>query len=537
MNKALTLPEIIASFGLFLSKEDILVCIRVCRSWKAEFEPSLWRSFTWLHCKRSFLTPRPDTALVRRNAKHIRKLTIELDKSYYAPFFASQCTQLEELIFDSTLSVFGAQKGTIDYMWRNFASLVRNRPRLSRIVFHADGLQVPKIFLTALKTCPKLAVLELMDCVFSKKNTMLFLQACSTRITRLLSKHDTFPKALVFPAKMTFPHLQHLDLRMVTSMPVSTQLIWISRCPNLISLDWDPSASIPTAKFCELIPKACPNLVSFRMSIDNTDAEIARILEAIPRIEKLNINLQKCKAVQSPMVQDILRSCPNLLSICAESLKHEDLLKHPWACKKLQLFDIGLCVDTGDPREHEKQDLGPHRLVYERLSQLKDLLHLSVCSSTVPCFGRGNYVKLQLDAGFDKLQTLKKLKFFSCKLALFEALFNSDAVDCVEWMVKHWTNLETLEGTIGMDQDRATQLLDKLKEHGIKFTQFIIDDDDEFDEIVELDDGLYEYYVDELYEDFYEDDLYDDLYDYFYDNHPYLDYDDFGYDDVELYHL
>ena len=560
MDKAVVLPEIIAHFGQYLSRTDLLVCIRVCRSWKAELEPSLWRSFSWLHPKtmkgHHF---RPTMGQVRHHAIHIRKLTIELDKGFSALFLVPKSSLLEELIFQPARShpFLKPVNKKVDRMWRNYSSLIRNHPRLQKVVFKSNSLTIAKGFMEALQTCPNLRTVETAKCIFSTQSVTAYLKACSKGVVRICTEMDQFPPDFVFPEDLTFPALQHLDMRVLEGISITNQIAWISRCPNLVSVNWDPNSSIPSPQFCKAIPTSCPNLTELHLFINNKDADLATMLDAIPRIEKLtlshsrfgkksiealerhfptlrDINLQGCEEVKSAMVQKILTSCPNLLSISAETLKYEDVIRQPWVCKKLQMFDVGLCIETGDPRKRKQQEpetyLEPHRQVYERLSQQTELRYLSVCSSIVPYFG--NFINLSLEAGMGQLKTLEKLKFFSCKLALFEAVNSDKGFECVEWMLQHWKRLEVLEGTVGMESDRRTKIMEMLKEHGIRFLQFALDDDEEdWEGDIYLDEILYDTLVDEVCIDGHTFPLYGGA--YFDDDYNYGGYDEYseGYND------
>ncbi|KAG0208561.1 hypothetical protein B0O80DRAFT_465473 [Mortierella sp. GBAus27b] len=574
MNKAILLPEIIALIGQYLSKQDILVCIRVCRSWKAEFEPRLWRSFTWYHAHsrpsgRSSKRRRPTTDLVRRQAVHIRKLTVELDKQFRAHFLVPKRSQLEELILrPSDACPVIKFKGEAEKMWSNYEKLVRDHQSLRKVVFESNALAIRKSFMATLETCPNLRVLETTKSTLTAASVKVYLRLCS-KLTRVSTEMDQFPPGFAFPhGTMTFPKIQYLEIRTPIGLPVRDQMAWISQCPNLKSLIWDPDLSIVVPKFCDMVVKNCVDLTALHLLIDNPDTEIAQIIKSIPRIEKLglahtkfgdesmkalerhfptlrDINLQGCKKVKSPMVQKILASCSSLLSISAETLRYEDAMDQPWVCKNLEMFDIGLSIDTGDPRKHKDQEpetyLGPHQRMFERLSKLTELKYLSVCNSNVPYYVRSTYIRLDLAAGLDQLKTLERLTFFSCKLALFEAVFSDKGFECVEWMVKHWKRLEAIEGTVGIDEDRRAKMDKLLKKYDVKFVQFTIDDDDDDDfwdeDGIVLQEMMYDTYSDggsvihyqhHFLHHAFEDEYYDDDDDYYGDDLGYTGlYDDY----------
>jgi hypothetical protein len=99
-------------------------------------------------------------------------------------------------------------------------------------------------------------------------------------------------------------------------------------------------------------------------------------------------------------------------------------------------------------------------------------------------------------------------------------------------MLQHWKRLEVLEGTVGMESDRRTKIMEMLKEHGIRFLQFALDDDEEdWEGDIYLDEILYDTLVDEVCIDGHTFPLYGGA--YFDDDYNYGGYDEYseGYND------
>ncbi|KAG0379111.1 hypothetical protein BGX24_001718 [Mortierella sp. AD032] len=492
MAKALALPEILACIGSMLNDKDIISCMLVCKSWTLEFEPFLWRSFTLKQFDPTRKEGRPQLDQLLKNARYIRQLVIEHMDPAIQDFFM-QCKQLEEVKFDAQNADEGDTK-----IWNRFSEMIEDHGRLRKIVIDQIPWAMTDQVLETMESCPKLIVLETKEIESSVARTQLYLRVCSKKLRRLSTWSDYYysPK---FPEHLVFQEMRYLDICHATGMSMDLQLTWLSRCPNLISFHWESWAGqVDVDKLCDVLSGgACPNLTALHLIVTLTDAEVAMVLDAAPRIEKLSlpktgfgalslialrkhfptlrdINLQFCPRVTSPMVQEILRTCANLQSISAEILHHSDIIRQPWACRGLQMFDVGIDVAI----EHEAP-ISNHKEVYERLAQFTELNYLSICSETQEDHYNPYPIKVTIDAGLAALETLKKLTFFSCK-TLLDDCDPGEAFEAVEWMVRNWRRLETFEATkdsiMGAMDDEGSMVepcaMDILIKNGIKFTEY-----------------------------------------------------------------
>ncbi|KAF9140454.1 hypothetical protein BGX30_006505 [Mortierella sp. GBA39] len=508
MVKALALPEILACIGNMLDNNNIISCMQVCNAWRTEFEPRLWRSFTLKQLEPDDMGLQPNLALLQKNAHHIRSLVIEQMDPALQDFFM-QCKQLDDVKFD----VQEVDDGDI---WDRFSDMIDNHGRLRKIVIDSVPWPMTNKVLETMEGCPKLIVLETKEAELDVAKTQLYLRLCSKNLRRLSTWADDYDHP-EFPEDLIFQEMRYLDICHANGISMDKQLTWLSRCPNLISFRWESwIGQVDVAKLCTILSGGtCPNLTALHLLVTVADDEIAQILEAAPMVEKLSlprtefgvlsmnalrrhfptlrdINLQFCSKVTSPMIQEILRSCANLQSISAESLARSDIIQHPWACRNLQMFDVGIDVvdetdDDGPPMSHFKE-------VYQRLGQLTDLNYLSICSENQADTYSRDPIKVSLGAGLDELVTLRKLTFFSCKTLLNNS-DPSEGFKVVEWMVEHWKRLETFEasnlagvrGDIGDDGNTAKpDAMDLLRDHGVTFSEFIspgldYDDDDDVD--------------------------------------------------------
>ncbi|KAI1297548.1 hypothetical protein EDD11_007093 [Mortierella claussenii] len=561
MQQALQLPEILACIGERLSRADAIQSMRVSKAWKAELEPLLWRLFVYESSTNEYGAPtkrkRPTLALMQRNAHHIRRIVIEeMNPAHQLSFFC-QCTQLEEITLRIGSTIRRFSKGE-QLLWHRFSDMIRNHARLRKVVIRnledhgiVETLSIPPLLLNSLCTCPRLLALETFECTFDPGASKAYLQAIGPNIRRLASVGDTFPNSIRFPDKFVFQEMRYLDLRDLMMVPIPTQLDWMTRCPQLMSLHWEMGVADCIDKFCAIVPKACPHLTMLHLVMPLRDGKIAMILNAFPRIEKLSLNntkfgpqafaalrrhfptlrdisLQHTPNATSHMLQEIMASCPNLQGICGEYLYYEDIVRQPWICHDLQMFDIGIIIEGGG---RERMDLShdydnniaeamrrssdKDKEVYARLAQLKKLKYLSICNDNMgePGANAIHPILVLSTAGLFQLETLQNLDFFSCK-GLMEGTFEADdAITVVAWMVGTWKQLRVLEGTLVSDYQK-TKVMDMLQGMQVDFIDYA--------ELVDQMDR--DYILDENEED--EDDEYYDEDDMFGDMDDFEDYDE-----------
>ncbi|CAO3566944.1 unnamed protein product [Mortierella alpina] len=527
----------------------IVACLCVCKQWRLQFEPLLWRHFH-VASTDDYEIVQPSTELMERNAPFIRSLTVhEIVPEGHATFYAN-CTQLEDLkiIVDPVYVDFPVR-------WTFMANVIRKLPRLRKISVNNPGGEPAHDFFKAIADCPNIVVLETQGYSYKAEDMEIYLRASATHMWRLSSTQEHFEGISKLPDGLMFQEMRYLDIRETSGLSFDTQLDWIRRCPNLISLRWEAMLDLSASQFCQIIPTACPQLTSLHLWTDISDEEIALILDALPRVEKLNmsrtafgdnsmaalrrhfpwlkdLNLQYCFDFTSEYIHEALRSCPKLQSISGDILDYEDIHRtpEPWVCNGLQMFDVGLTL-ANPVREHEvdddfggagTQDVWPvsdRRManvkLFRRLGQLTELQYLSIGVPDDDEVEDDKLPILDADLALDFMAGLRHIKYFSCK-GLFDHRRHWQVEEAVQWMVAHWPQLETIEARIlqdiedeyeGPGRHGAMQL---LRKHGIQVDEY---KGQELDADYELDHDE-EYYDDDLDDEYYGDDLDDDGYDY-----------------------
>ncbi|KAF9963945.1 hypothetical protein BGZ70_007086 [Mortierella alpina] len=547
MEKALSLPELLTCIGRYLDDESTIVaCLCVCKQWKLQFEPLLWRHFH-VASTDDYDTVQPSTELMERNAPFIRSLTVhEIVPESHATFYAN-CTQLEDLkiILDPVYADFPVR-------WTFMANVIRKLPRLQKISVDNPGCEPAHDFFKAIADCPNIIVLETQGYSFKPEDMEVYLRASATHMKRLSSTQEYFDEISKLPDGLIFQEMRYLDIREASGLSFDVQLDWIRRCPNLVSLRWEAMLNLSASQFCQIIPTACPQLTSLHLWTDISDGEIASILEALPRVEKLNmsrtefgdksmaalrrhfpwlkdLNLQYCYKFTSEYIHEALRSCPKLQSISGDILDYGDiaLSPGPWICNGLQMFDVGLTLANPNREDKMKGVFGGAGTqeawrasdrratsvrLFRRLGQLTELQYLSIGVPDDDEVEDDDLPILDAELAQDFLAGLRHIKYFSCK-GLFDRRHHRLVEEAVQWMVAHWPQLETIEARILLDvedeydgpgRNSAIQL---LRKHGIQVDEYKGDADYELDHDEE-------YYGDDLDDEYYGDDFDDDGYDY-----------------------
>lgn len=491
----LVMPEILACIAKFLTQGDAVVCMRVCKAWTLEFERVTWRSVKVTNDPFQH-SPQPSMKLMQQNAHHIRHLTYTFSGEAKAivPTEVLRCPHLQ------TVRLLGDGGDP----WKFFGEIIEDLPSLYKIELRGGDstMAVPEKFLKRLLTCPKLVVLETTKLFISTQSDE-YLRAIAPRMRRVASREDAYNLYdTEWSDDILFPELRYLDLR--STLGIAEELEWIIRCPNLISLGWEsPDLLIPLVEFCSQVPIACPHLTCLEFFLGLMDESIAKILDAIPRIEKFtapnsdfnnkslvalrrhfptlkDFNIQFNVSPSSKIVQEVLSSCPNLLSLCADEIEYEDLIEQPWICRNIKLLDVGIRV--GESRDHQKE-------VYKRLAGFTELEWLSIGSIDIEL--TDEQLNLTLAGGLDALKSLTKMETFHGRGVLGPAIENK-GYEAIGWMLENWKRLKTVEGHIREDHPDFNKIWQALDESGIH----LIHDEDDYEDELDTDEQGYEDYYD-----------------------------------------
>jgi hypothetical protein len=168
------------------------------------------------------------------------------------------------------------------------------------------------------------------------------------------------------------------------------------------------------------------------------------------------------QGITSQHVQEILSSCPNLLSIRAYEIQAKDIRDgSEWVCTRLKCFRIRVSGMVEERKEKKNEKEGIYKMVYKQLSRLTELCELDISQNIEKV---ENELKLNLKCDLNELSGLKQLKYISV-IGCRQQLTSKD----VDWIIHHWKQLRVWEGTLNSSNLHLNQeYVRKLKKVGVR---------------------------------------------------------------------
>ncbi|KAI7831656.1 hypothetical protein BC939DRAFT_472774 [Gamsiella multidivaricata] len=413
------LPDIRHHLAQFLDKSQLASAASVCKSWNASFAPFLFSKIELSEDEWA-----PDYSALETHGKYVRTLFISESQRIY-PY--ELCGNLHTL--RAEFRIFGSD----DY--DDLAIIIRKNPGLTNVTVRLNSGEPSYGFMSAVHSCQKLRVLNLMFIKLPDKRSMSLLLDTAVRLEQLIiyGGDTTDPHSL--DRWPEFPEMQVLDLNLDESLSQNHQLEIIQSCPRLTAFSFEDSLFSHEA--FQSLARHFPQLTS--------------------------VNLQWCLQVTSAISHKILTSCPELIEFRADFLDARDILglraedddtaveerkcnSKDWIYLKLRILDIYICGLQGKPIEW-------HRQVFRQLSRLKELRTLEIFPRN---FNRGNSqdgIDLRIEAGLDMLSSLKYLEVL-CFAGIRQQMDEMD----VRWMVEAWPRLRRIEGSLHHLPERRNKL-------------------------------------------------------------------------------
>ncbi|KAF9151207.1 hypothetical protein BG015_006965 [Linnemannia schmuckeri] len=543
---ALDLPEVITAIGSFLPRKSIVACLQLNFSFHSLLAPFIYSNLK-IFSRRS-VTKRPPTQTLVRYASLVHDLSINSFVSL--AYLTAGYRNLRSISFSSHRANQSDQLGTDDEILDALLQLVQDNPGLKAWRLDDPWPQIPAIIWKAVaERTTELDALCLKNTTVSEEARPWFLKAC--RKTRQLvlwrvtiqgseSNNDftghTDASSSLFP-----PRSVHFNN--VSGVSMLEQLVFLSCCPHLQDVLWEP-VSLHT--LLQLQKSTEQEVLSMRAEIrrffqsttwphlrsvniedygDYSDCALAmslmdeclgHILKSIlpGRLERLAcmgsvigtagltslsrhfsnlsvLNARGCEVISSPVIQQLLESCPQLTRIDAIGLHIRDIRKGgPWICTRMVdlCFSINLWLEQGDadwrdfacsPLVDKYQDaletarfLQDQHYVFNRLARLTVLECLDVQVLPLRFNGvRGSggsdmihYGELdfRISHGLEMLSALKELRYLD-----FTATYQRLDKEDVEMMVAQWPKLGLLSGRLNSDEQIDINLGEYLDEHNI----------------------------------------------------------------------
>ncbi|KAG0219095.1 hypothetical protein B0O80DRAFT_504302 [Mortierella sp. GBAus27b] len=322
---------------------------------------------------------------------------------------------------------------------------------------------------------PNLTTLRLDHVAVRGPDSIGFWQIMGQLETVELEDTQLFGPDPVIPAQLTsliFPRMTCIVLKGPDTLPLETRLLWMSRCPNLVTLKWIPWSSEGLLerrraldKFAQLVAKGTwPRLVELTMEMfQGSDDQVAKMIRNLRGLRKLDLahvvfGPASYRALRhhfdtveelsissdtphlpgfesGPWLVEILASCPLLRSFMTGTLRGQDILTGPprWACES-SLEMLGADIDIPPGTWVEERQLE----IVERLARLTQLKFFDMSDRHYVNEGT---LRLTLAKGLGLLAT------WTCMEDLFfsgteQAMTQAD----VDWMLQHWKRLRNVVG-------------------------------------------------------------------------------------------
>ncbi|KAK3842647.1 MAG: hypothetical protein J3R72DRAFT_442816 [Linnemannia gamsii] len=477
MDSPLQLPEILLYIAPYLTHQDLVVCLTVCRQWNQSFTPLIFHTITaqedWSTSKDS-----PSLSSLIKNAHSVRSLTLKTTVGL-APFL-EKCTRLKTLVVHG--DIFSKQQEDI---WIELTSLVRHNPLIERIFLGFQRLHSPSAaFLHALaEACPSLKRYESSQGKYEDQEQVEALMKVLQQIRSVSTRYECFTNIPIDTTR-TFPHMRELTLKDAKGLSTQSQVDFVSHCPNLEHLKWTVCRDtfFPVQQFCERVPAACPNLRKLQMDGCGIPypSDLSRIVNSLTQLELLafcgtaifprtfrsmerhfrtlrSLDVVDCFSVKSWMVQATLEGCPLLETLKVPYLVMSDVeIGKPWASLRLKQLHVHFRPTAVCGQDYITQ----HKATFRALGRLTELQVLD--TSTFDPKGPTG-LQYRLDLGMASLETLGKLS------ALSVINTRQDIEDEeLSWIMSHWPLLTKLEGTFHHDWEQHELVTKELRARGIE---------------------------------------------------------------------
>ncbi|KAF8981541.1 hypothetical protein BGZ46_002621 [Entomortierella lignicola] len=429
----LGLPEIWMQVSEYLLHNDIVQCLRVCKSWHGLILPRIW----------------------------------------------------SKVIIDNTNSSAhseapGSRKGQKNALEGDPSGLISLNPTLVHLRLHRlDGYLVARFWNTVAEL-PHLKSLRICGVTMLKKDDVEAFWSVCTKIERLHINASSFAAYDCKPTDLTFPKTRFLELHLVNYMGITDLLDLILRFRQLEELRWYSNFKEKSLnRFVHAITqRSWPNLQKLSLNCNINDEEMAPILGGMQRITNLDLsynyfgslsfnalsrhfntlvelNVQESSETGSDMMQKFMCSCPHLETLKGAYIKAKHIVNgDPWICLSLKTLALCFVFEVG-------KDLNSQ--VIDRLATLVRLEHLDFGSRARYITEFRYLLDLRMEEGLPALASLKEIKCINLNCT-------KQGIGMVEirWMLKNWRRLVAVYGGLNETKHVKDALVSILRAHKIK---------------------------------------------------------------------
>ncbi|KAK3837383.1 MAG: hypothetical protein J3R72DRAFT_423676 [Linnemannia gamsii] len=463
-----------------LNPRSLYACIRVNHSFYTSFKSSLWADVKVIRPFGGELNP----TLILANAHHIQtiRLLSPLRGEYYTIVFPRLRTL--RLEYDG-LYESKAYRTEITAQPEQKVEFAKLHPFVNKLVVRHKEAMPAEFWEVVEADWKDLETLQVSG-VIVERATGSFWRVCGRVQSLYLSEVGLLESSPILPT-LSFRRLRELAVQRYSSQDGQFNKLWpfqlleqaTRSAERLRRLVWDvEDVSLPVQMILDAFAEGCwPDLCELRIGgLICRDKEMADIFRALPSrrltyFESLHntfgpltfaclqelyfdhlreLSFGNSRTVTSPMVQEILAGCVNLVSLDAHHIFVKDIAKalKPWGCSKLSRLVIYIAKQEDDEEEWEG-------LVFEQISRLRRLQILDL-SEDPYCFGHSD--RLDPILGLEPLNLqLRSLSSRGTDIGCWSSLvlmqrfsFNikRQRIGLKEglWMTEHWENLTNING-------------------------------------------------------------------------------------------
>ncbi|ORY95965.1 hypothetical protein BCR41DRAFT_365052 [Lobosporangium transversale] len=502
------LPEIVSRVGEFLSRDDIISCLRISKAFHSTLVKRLWKTI-------SLDSKYPTGEALHNNKKYIQKLVLysPLPEEYRT---LQSCNRLKDISFYGTSSHDAS-------VLNDLSNLIKaHRTTIARLYFDFGDSSSQGIWGTLLE-CARLENLAFSRTQISNDEVDLFFQVCkkiknldieSVSIDRLPSDYLNDDKnSFIFPNMSTL-YFNEFKISNPPHPHTSAYCLGIltRRCPNLHSLGFYDYLSDAHTSQHELVkfhwaafrdhPYTLTNLSNLRLHMEIRDEDMAALLRQITELRELDVpectfgplsvrelladeqevldggiivrkrrSQKLCDTIEvliidnrvernDGVVQVILSSCPRLKRLKGPKITVAEIVNGAeWVCADLVSLAIRLVADVDS---ETAEGMGKQRIVFRQLGKLTEL---EILDLTATNFEPGDIrtLDLRLKAGLDELVSLKRLRSLSFDHDKCQQMEPEDAT----WIINNWPRMTQISGAVNQKPGASSLVMNLFKSHNI----------------------------------------------------------------------
>ncbi|ORZ28814.1 hypothetical protein BCR41DRAFT_344114 [Lobosporangium transversale] len=258
--------------------------------------------------------------------------------------------------------------------------------------------------------------------------TLKFYESSESKLSKQ-PRYDHFYKAAFFQHSWTLGSLSDLSIPQ-TSLKDEEMATLLGRMTTLRRL---------YAPLCEFGQLSLQELLADRQEIlDNGHVvQKTRLRRLCETIEELKFNYRN--PIMDGVIQTILSNCPRLEQLAGAKITVTEIVNGAeWVSTRLT--DLAIYLEA-DINQESTEGMEKQRIVFRRLGKLTQLRHLKLTTWS-PKDTRKRTLNLRLGAGLDELASLKVLRTLTLSGDLYQRMHLEDAT----WIVNNWPSIKYLNG-------------------------------------------------------------------------------------------